>query len=189
MTISDRAQASARELTDTFATSPTFVTCRNSADGVSIDLAVCNDQDGDGPAFAGTVTLADHDLGYHDIRLQMVAVYPRMAKDFSRALGTCALSTVERGWPLRWGAVHPDVLTIYHLSKTLPHLYFMPPFSWSSGPKPLTIGEHRIEWLQAIPISEAERAFAEAHGAQALEEKLVKANIDITDLKRASAIK
>ena len=186
MTISDLANASAQELADTFAASPTFVGCRNSDDGVRIDVAIADAGPDERLASLGTVTLADHDLGFGDTRLQIVAVYPRAAADFSRVIGTCALSIVERGWPLRWGAVHPDVLTLYGLSSTLAHVYYMPPFSWAEGPKGLSVGDQRIEWLQAIPISEAERAFAETNGAEALEALLVGADIDITDLDRAS---
>ena len=188
MTVSDLAHASAQELADTFAASPTFVGYRNSEDGARIDIAVCDAVSDKRLASLGTVTLADHDLGFGPTRLQIVAIYPRAAADFSRAIGTCALSIVEQGWPLRWGAVHPDVLTLYGLSSTLAHVYFMPPFSWAEGPKPLTIGDRRIEWLQAVPISEAERAFAETNGAEALEQQLVAADIDVTDLSRASAI-
>jgi hypothetical protein len=188
MTISDLAQASAQELADTFAASPAFVGCRNSDNGIRIDLAVCESGPDERFTSAGTVTLADHDAGFDTVRLQIVAIYPRAASAFSRVLGGSALSVVERGWPLRWGAVHPDVLTPYGLSATLEHLYFMPPFSWPAGPTPLTVGDRRIEWLQAVPISEAERAFAEADGAEALEEKLLEADIDVTDLDRASVI-
>jgi hypothetical protein len=186
MTVSDLAHASAQELADTFAASPRFVGCRNTDEGVRIDVAIAESGPDERLASAGTVTLADHDLGFDAIRLQIVAAYPRDAADFSRAVGTCALATIEEGWPLRWGAVHPEVLTLYGLSETLAHLYFMPPFSWPDGPKPLTVGERRIEWLQAVPISEAERAFAEANGADALEKLLVAGDIDVTDLERPS---
>jgi len=188
MTISDLANASAQELADTFAASPTFVGCYNNDQGARIDVAIADNVADGRLASAGTVTLADHDLGYGDTRLQIIAVYPREAADFSRAIGTCALSTIEQAWPLRWGAVHPDVLTLYGLSQALPHFYFLPPFSWADGPKPLTIGEQRVEWLQAIPISEAERAFAEANGADALEKLLVGADIDVEVLATASVV-
>lgn len=186
MTVSDLAHASAQELADTFGVSPRFVGCRNTDEGVQIDVAIADVGLDKKLASAGTVTLADHDLGFEGIRLQIVAAYPQSAVDFSRAVGTCALAAVEEGWPLRWGAVHPNVLTVYGLSETLAHFYFMPPFSWPDGPKPLSVAELQIEWLQAVPISEAERAFAEANGAEALEKLLVAADIDVTDLKRRS---
>ncbi|MGN6279152.1 MAG: suppressor of fused domain protein [Sphingomonas sp.] len=188
MTVSDLADASAQELADTFAGAPEFVGCHNDGDPLRIDLALCADSPGQGVASLGTVTLADHDLGFGGTRLQIVAVYPTSAVDFSRAIGTCALNVVGQDWPLRWGAVHPDILTLYGLSNTLEHLFYVPPFSWPEGPRSLAIGDHSVEWLQAIPISEAERAFAETEGAAALQEVLLKARIDVTDLGRKSSV-
>ncbi|TPG43057.1 suppressor of fused domain protein [Sphingomonas koreensis] len=186
MTVSDYADASAQELADTFAGSPTFVSCHDDSGEVRIDLALCPDKPGNGFSSLGTVTLADHDIGYGETRLQIVAVYPASSDGFSRAIGSCALWVVNRGWPLRRGAVHPDVMTLYGLSSTLEHLLYVLPFSWRHGPHPLTVGNGTIEWLQAIPISEAERGYAEANGADALEKLLVENNIDVTDFNRAS---
>ncbi|HEU4958884.1 MAG TPA: suppressor of fused domain protein [Sphingomonas sp.] len=188
MPVSESAHASAQELADTFGGSPTFVACRNEGDARTIDLALCADSPSAGVSSLGTVTLADHDLGHDEVRLQIIAVYPGTATDFSRAVGTCALNVVQQGWPLRWGACHPDVLTLYGLSKTLAHLYYVPPFSWPNGPKRLTVGGRRVEWLQAIPVSEAERAYAEEHGAAALEKLLADTPIDITDFDRSSIV-
>lgn len=188
MPVSDIAHASAQELADTFRASPAFVSCRNEGDERRIDLALCADSPGAGLGSLGTVTLADHDLGFGETRLQIVAIHPDTATDFSRAIGTCALNIVQQGWPLRWGACHPDLLTLYGLSSTLAHLYYVPPFSWPAGPKGLTVGDHRIEWLQAIPISDAERAYAEEHGAPALEKLLAENPINVADLERASVI-
>lgn len=188
MTVSAIAQASAEQLTETFGAVPTFVSCHNAGDPLRIDIALCADVPGDGRGSLGTVTLADHDLGFEATRLQIVALYPSAAETFSRAIGSCALNVVRRGWPLRWGAVHPDVLTLYELSSTLAHFLYVPAFSWPERLPALTAGEHVIEWLQAIPIAESERAFAEANGIPALEKLLIDGAVDITDLDRASVV-
>ncbi|MGN6377207.1 MAG: suppressor of fused domain protein [Sphingomonas sp.] len=187
MTISDLARASAQELADTFAAPPRFVRCHNNGT-VKIDIGIGEDAPGPGLGSVGTVTLADHDLGFGDTRLQIIALFRKAAEGFSGLIGGSALAVVELGWPLRWGACHPDLLTVYGLSETLPHLYFVPPFSWRGGPGALSVGEQKVEWLQAIPIAEAERAYAEANGAATLEEKLVAGNVDITDLTRTSVV-
>jgi hypothetical protein len=186
MTVSAYAGASAQELADTFAASPTFVTCHDESGDLQIDLALGENSPAEGIVSLGTATLADHDLGHGKTRMQIVAIYPASASDFSRAIGSCALWVVNRDWPLRRGAVHPDVLTLYGLSSTLEHLLYVLPFSWSNGPHALAVGEHTIEWLQAIPISETERAYAEANGAAALEALLSENAIDITNLERPS---
>jgi hypothetical protein len=188
VTVSDLAHASAQELADTFAASPTFVGCRNEGDDLQIDIAICAETPGGGVGSLGTVNLADHDLGHGATRLQIVAAFRTDAADYSRAIGTAALHIAGQGWPLRWGAVAPNVLPLYGLSSTLAHFYFMPPFSWAGGPRPLTIGDTQVAWLQAVPISESERAYAEANGAEAFEQLLVATDIDVTDLARVPVI-
>lgn len=47
------------------------------------------------------------------------------------------------------------------------------------------IGEHRIDILWVVPILASELAEGQRHGIQALEKRLERDNIDITDLRRS----
>ncbi|MGY4396044.1 hypothetical protein ACVWZA_001217 [Sphingomonas sp. UYAg733] len=190
MTVSSGSQAAVQELADTFGAVPTAINAfyaQGQTEGVNI--AVFADSPAEGVNSVGTVTLSDHDLKLDpaELRLEIVAIYPSSAVSFPNAIADCAVATFRDGAPLQRGAVHPYVMTRYDLSQTMEHLMFTLPFSWKGGPKTLTLDDRTTAWLQAVPISEAERAYAEREGAAALEELLAQHKVDVTDLNRESA--
>jgi hypothetical protein len=189
MSVSKGSRAAAQELTDTFGVAPSAINAYHAdgqTDGVTI--AVFADSPAPGLSSVGTVSLSDHDLKLEpaDLRLEIVAVYPSTTANFPNAVAECANAAIRNGAPLSRGAVHPYVLITYGLSKTLEHLLFTLPFSWQDGPKILSLDERTTAWLQAVPISEAERLYAEREGAVALEDLLARHRVDVTDLNRES---
>ncbi len=190
MTASNGSKAAVQELADTFGVAPSTINAYH-ADGETggVTIAVFADCPVPGINSVGTISLSDHDLKIEpaDLRLEIVAVYPSTAANFPSAISDCAIASFKDGTPLRRGAVHPYVMTRYGLSTTMEHLMFTLPFSWHDGPRILTLEDQTIAWLQAVPISEAERAYAEREGAAALEDLLTKHRVDVTDLNRESA--
>lgn len=187
MTISNGAKAAAQELVDAFGMTPMINTFTPDTGGRPVDLAIFDDCPVEGVGSVGSVSLSDHDLGFEQgLRIEIVAVFPSTAANFPRAIGSSALAVINEGWPLRRGAVHPGIMPLYGLSDTLEHLVFVAPFSWAGRPQILTVEDRTIGWLQAVPISEAERAYAERNGAVALEELLAGQRIDVSDLNRDS---
>lgn len=65
---------------------------------------------------------------------------------------------------------------------------FVSPFLWSDQLETLEFDDKKVTWLQAIPISEAEYAYVDKNGAEALEDILEEAEVDILDLERKSTI-
>ncbi|KFI32326.1 hypothetical protein CG51_02885 [Haematobacter missouriensis] len=70
----------------------------------------------------------------------------------------------------------------------LRHILLSAPFLWNTPPAPLRLPERLVLFLQAIPISEAERALAAQDGAERLEDLLEEAEADILDFERESVV-
>ncbi len=187
MTVTENASLAAQTLVDACGASPAIKAYGDEARTWSVDIALFADRPVEGFSTAGTVSLSDHGLGLEQgLRIEIVAVFPAAADAFPQALASSAVAAISQGWRIRRGAVHPDILRMYDLSDTLEHLLFAAPYLWGDALAPVRCGDLTIAWLLAVPISEAERAYAEKHGAVALENLLAEHKIDITDLNRAS---
>ena len=79
------------------------------------------------------------------------------------------------------------VLAAGDLSSRLPHIYFNVPRLWLVH-LPLEVGPPAITLTQAIPVSEAEYLFWRQRGPAALDRLFFDQEIDLADLRRASAI-
>lgn len=189
MAVTEAARAAAQELADSFGVAPAIHLYREETGDLGVDVATFANCPAPGFHSVGTVTLSSYDLG-HDasgLRLEIVGAYPSAAEDFPSMIASCALSAVRQGWLLRRGAVHPGVLGLYNLSTTLEHVFFTRPYLWGDGPRDLEADGRTTGWLMTVPISEAERAFAETKGAIALENLLAEKRVDVLDLNRPSA--
>jgi suppressor of fused protein SUFU len=77
---------------------------------------------------------------------------------------------------------------MYDCSPTMRHFLFVPPFLWEGQLDTIDRDGRKIAWLLAVPISEGERAFAEANGSEKLEELFGDRQIDIFNLHRPSEV-
>jgi hypothetical protein len=68
---------------------------------------------------------------------------------------------------------------MYDCSPTMRHFLFVPPFLWEDHLNTLDLDGRKVAWLLAVPISEDERAFAEANGSEKLEELFADRQIGI----------
>lgn len=65
----------------------------------------------------------------------------------------------------------------------------MPPFLWPSDPFAVRhLHDRTVAWLQLVPISPAEQAYAEREGAPALDDLLEREQVDVFDLQRESSL-
>ncbi|WP_019832160.1 suppressor of fused domain protein [Sphingomonas sp. PR090111-T3T-6A] len=190
MAVTEAARAAAQELADSFGAAPVIHAYREEAGDLGIDVATFADCPAPGFHSAGTTTLSAHDLGYDEmgLRLEIVGAYPSAAEDFPSMLASCAVSAVRQGWRLRRGAIHPGVMRLYNLSAALEHVFFTRPHLWGEGPRDIETEERTTGWLMAIPITEAERIFAETEGAVALEDLLAEKKANVLDLARPSVV-
>lgn len=84
------------------------------------------------------------------------------------------------------GAIFPRVVELYRPDALLTDIFFVTPFLW-----PLETQKFEskvVAWLLAVPISQAERDYANANRAEALEAEFERYQIDIFDLDRPSVV-
>lgn len=189
MKVSQGSLAAAQELADTFGLAPLVKTYTKIGSAQGINIAMFADCPAPGLNSLGTVSLSDHDLGLQlGVRLEIVAVYPAGSDQFPHAVAHCAIMAAADGEPMQRGAVYPDAIKSYLADATMEHLFFVMPFVWGDGPHKIEHDGLSTLWLQAVPISEAERLYAEAQGAMALENLLAEREVNVADLNRASVV-
>jgi antitoxin YqcF len=184
MSISDRGKLAARELMRTWGAKPEVFRHWDEDKRNFVDVATCRNSPVEGVTAAGTLGLSDHELGLNGVRVELIGAFPREFAHGANVLATCAFNAFKDSHPVRPGAIHPDVLSLYRSSPPLPHVLFVDPFLWDDGPHTLTIEGLALAWLMAVPISEGERRFAEEQGADALTSRFEDRKIDIFDLCR-----
>lgn len=195
MSVSEEAQQVARALANAFRvgpgadSQPQVRRYGDEGDKSTVDLLLCADSPVKGITAYGTVRLSDHSLGLtDDLRAEIIAAFPSDRPDCDKVVATCAFNVINDGAPLRPGAIHGEAMGMYGLSTTLRHVMFVSPFLWGRQPETLKLANRTVAWLMAVPISEAERAYAAREGANALENLFEREDIDIFDLDRPSVV-
>lgn len=139
-----------------------------------------------------TIGLSDHPLMFQgrefDTRVELVGACGSAFPGFANVLATAAFCVINSGWFCAPGIIFPDVVSMYKVSATLSDIYFAHPFLWEEELKSTLIGDRRVAWLLAVPVSKAESAYAQSYGPEQLEARFAEMDIDIYDLNRASVI-
>lgn len=146
----------------------------------------------DGVTAYATVGLSDHPLMFQgkefDARVELVGACGSAFPGFANVLATAAFCVVNSGWFCAPGIIFPDVVSMHNASVTLSDIYFSHPFIWAEQLKSTLIGDQRVAWLLAIPVSKEETAYAQRYGPERLEARFEEEDIDIYDLNRLSVI-
>jgi hypothetical protein len=157
-----------------------------------VDIMVAIDSPVRSLASFSTFGLSDHPNPAgpkgRPLPVEIVGACAADVKKFDKALSTAAFCIINSKWPCRAGAIFPDCLGMYRLSKTLKHFFFIAPCLWTEDLKPLRVGKKTITWLLAVPISDEERRYAEKDGPAALDKLFEKKRIDIPDVQRPSVV-
>jgi len=156
-----------------------------------VDILVCRDAPQVGVNSYATVCLSDTQMYLngkeYPARLEMVGACGQKTNGFENALATAAFFIINSEWCCYPGAIFPDVLRMYALSSTMQHFLFTTPYLWENL-KTLDLPDKKVAWLLAVPISDAERQYADEHGAEKLENVFVEIQIDIFNINRISAV-
>jgi len=145
----------------------------------------------DNPAFGAstfaTIGLSDHPQPNYGsmVRLELIGSCDTPVPEFGQMLSSCVFECLKNERPINYGVVFENLLDRYGVSDTMKHVTFVAPFLWDGLTKARLL-EHDVLWLLALPISDEERAYIKAHGIDALEKRLEAADVDITDITRAS---
>jgi hypothetical protein len=158
----------------------------------TLALDVLHGLDAPSPGFTSASTLSLHRfpnlVGTTDVRCELVTVLegvePRLVTGL---LVASSFAAVGEPWPLSPGTVFPGIVADLLGGRT-EHLLFTAPGNFPALQRyPLEPGLD-VHWLQAVPVHEAERHFLAERGLDALEERLVAAEVEFYDITRASVV-
>jgi len=159
---------------------------------LSIDMLEVDDSPEDGLVSYSTLGLfavaLRHDDGLPmETRVELCAEVPDDLDQWGTVMATAAFGLMRDERAAIPGRVLPGCVSEYYPDTTVPHLYLCVPYSWQDGRFPrLELDGMMVNWLQAVPISEAERAFIESEGHEAFEDLLLDQSPDLYDLLRES---
>jgi len=135
-----------------------------------------------------TASLSDHPTGFdaygQPLRVELLFAVSSDAEQAPNIVSTCAFNAINSDWPVTLNAMHPGVVRMYYPERQMAHVILVSPFSFKLETQRLP--SRTVAWLQILPVSEGELAFAEGHGVGALEKRLEVAGIDAFDLGRPS---
>ena len=164
----------------------------HDTEDLTIDILRCVDRPTPGVTTYSTIRLSDYPMlkGRKEfpVRLEVVGACATEDEFFPNVLATAAFSIMRTKRLVQPGVVLENFVKEYHPTTPVPHLYFTAPFLWEENLKTLDCGTKKVAWLLAIPISESERKYLLDHGDSELEDLLEQEQIDIFDLRRASAV-
>ena len=159
-----------------------------------VDILVADDAPLKGVRSYSTLGLSEWPVYRHGVdfgvRIELVGACRAKHKNFHTALATAAFDIIRYKQHCAPGVIFRDVLGMYNVSKTMKHFFFVPPFLWGNkGPVLQRVaGGRKVEWLMAVPISDAEAGFAQQEGPVKLEELFVREQIHVFDLERKSVV-
>jgi hypothetical protein len=99
-------------------------------------------------------------------------------------LGTIGCYIIKNGWKAGPGVVFEKMIDMYAPDLAVKHVLFTPPFQWKDGMTKVQLSKKTIYPLLAVPITDAERAYAASKGAEALEERWERDHTDVLDWQR-----
>lgn len=183
--------AIARRLAQAF-DSPIKVFAHHDDDGpLSVDIFYGPDSPVSGVTSYGTLGLSDFPLktphGRADFGLELVGACASDVEFFPNMLATAAMRIIG-GAEVFPGAIFEGAVRVYGVSSSMTSLCLVHPFLWKDDFLADELSSKKVAWLQAIPISDAERVFASERGFEALSQRFQDHQIDVYDIHRQSVV-
>lgn len=159
----------------------------HSDDGqLSIDVLEAPDTPQPGVVTAATLNLSDTpNLTFSgDVRVELLMATEGSNLRVGNVVATTAFDVMRGPRPGAWpGSVKPNALSRNGITGPLSDIMLVAPMVWEG------LGSlDGVAFLQVIPISESETAYALQEGSDALEERFVEAQIDVFDWCRSPAL-
>ncbi|MDN8092991.1 suppressor of fused domain protein [Burkholderia multivorans] len=111
----------------------------------------------DGVSSYATIGLSDHPLMFKgrefDSRVELAGACGSAFLGFANVLATTAFCVINSGWFCALGIIFPDVVSMNKAPATLSDICFAHPFLWAEELKSTLIGDRRVTWLLAVPVS------------------------------------
>ncbi|WNF22685.1 suppressor of fused domain protein [Mesobacillus jeotgali] len=156
----------------------------------SIDILSVKSREFNDVVLRSTIGLSDYSMGYEDVflPLRIEIVGASDLNCFSNVLATCAFNIINTKFECSLGSIFKDVINMYLPDSPMSHILFVSPFLWGEKLKTLDFKSKKVGWLMAVPISEAEKSYADEQGFEALEDLFEQAQINVFDLERESIL-
>ncbi|RZS37447.1 suppressor of fused protein SUFU [Herbihabitans rhizosphaerae] len=154
------------------------------------DVIVATDRPQDGATSYSTVGLSNHPLSEmedeYPTRVEIVGACASDVEYYGDVLATVALNIRDSTWFPQPGGILPDAIGVHDSDVATKHVLLTPPFIWDDGPHTMYLHDKTVVFLFALPISDAEREYADKNGVEALGELLDEHEVDVFDLNRPS---
>jgi hypothetical protein len=122
-------------------------------------------------------------------RLELAGIFASAQEGCREVLAAAAFKVMRTHQALRHGTVLVNCLHDWYPKANVPHLYFVQADQWSFPQlQTMQLGHLRVKFLEALPITEAEKEFVEQKGGAMLESLLLGAAANLWDLRRASVV-
>ncbi len=188
MNISPQKRMVARRSLDVFGGQPQVFAFQDEQQQVQVDLLCCVDRPFDGVTSYATIGVFEADLNYtmeeRSLRIELVSACVNGVDHYANVLATCGLDILQSGKLFSYGAVMSDVVSLYDAATPYKHIVGLTPDLWPQAFEPLEVDDRLVVWILAVAISDEELAFAEEHGAEALEAWFQSAQIPWYDPQR-----
>lgn len=84
------------------------------------------------------------------------------------------------------GAIYKDIITSFDRLH-MQHILLIPPFLWDTF-STIELSDKKVAFLQAVPISENERAFALEYGVDSLLSRFDDERVNVFNLERRTVV-
>lgn len=140
---------------------------------------------------AATVGLMDVDVGEDPddpVYTEIIVDARGDAAWVAEIVATLAFHVMKDGWKPAPGVIFERAIEMYSPELQVKHVMFVPPIQWEDEMSAVELGSKVVQPLLAVPITEAEAAFARAHGGEALEDLWARAEVDVFDWSRSGVV-
>lgn len=163
---------------------------RSKWEGHTADVLVADDSPQSGVTTLATINLSSTnavvDGREQDFGVELVACHYSPIVGCIDAVFDAAFLVLAYKEELYPGAVLPDLVSRHQISPTMKHFFLITPFLWDGRLKSINTTDRETRYLLAVPISDAEMAFAGTEGSEALGDLLEREQVDIFNWSRAS---
>lgn len=139
-----------------------------------------------------TIGLSEYPIAIADkqgreIRVEFIGMCGSDFTEFPNILASCAFNIIKDHYSCAPGMVNLNVIDEYYSGLEMRHIYYTIPSYWDNLQGHL-IGDHIVNWLFAIPISDNELNYLNENGIEAFEELLENSNTEVYDIYRRSIL-
>lgn len=121
------------------------------------------------------------------LRIEIVGACHSSFELFPQILSKCVFHMMKSHVSIFPGAIYKDIITSFEHSLHMQHILLIPPFLWDTF-STIELSDKKVAFLQAVPISENERAFALEYGVDSLLSRFDDERVNVFNLERRTVV-